>query len=415
MATRIRSPLAECREKVGHTQESLAEELGVERTAVGRWERGTQQPRPWLRHALAATLGLSREQLNDVLRRTARPSVSPDGTADTSPQAAIPMLRQLLDVYDLPSDGPVPPLSILRQQTSALVRHRLNSRYTRIGQALPGTLPALTRALYTCRDGDRTEIASLLVQAYRAADAIADKLGFPDLSARIIGVMQWAAAQAEDPITTATVAYVRAETFFTSSQFGACHRMLEQAAEMLRAPGASAPSSAAVYGALHMRAAVAAARAELLGHAQDHLHEARDMAARLNEGVYAGTAFGHDSLRVHQVTLALDAADPGGALAAAAGWEPPVTLPAERRSHFYIDLGRSHFLAGSADSAFDALGRALLIAPEHVRAHPRVRELVSTSVRRGGTSAARAEMFREKAGIPAETAAATARAVRIAR
>lgn len=47
----------------------------------------------------------------------------------------------------------------------------------------------MQRALCT-HVGQRREVAvSLLVQAYRAADALADKFAYYDLSARIIGLM----------------------------------------------------------------------------------------------------------------------------------------------------------------------------------------------------------------------------------
>ncbi|HWD79609.1 MAG TPA: helix-turn-helix transcriptional regulator [Kribbella sp.] len=46
MATR-RDGLARRRAAMGFTQETLAEHLGLERSTVGRWERGTGTPQPW--------------------------------------------------------------------------------------------------------------------------------------------------------------------------------------------------------------------------------------------------------------------------------------------------------------------------------------------------------------------------------
>lgn len=120
-----------------------------------------------------------------------------------------------------------------------------------------------------------------------------------------------------------------------------------------------------------MRAAVTAARAGLADRAQDHLVEARTVAARVEEGIYHGTAFGPGSVRIHEVTLALDLDAPEVALAAAAGWVPPRHLPAERRSHFYVDIGRAQFRIGRHEAVLDAFDIAHTIAPEHIRAHPR--------------------------------------------
>ncbi|HEV7899970.1 MAG TPA: helix-turn-helix domain-containing protein [Planosporangium sp.] len=62
-----RRRLAQRRKVMGYTQEQLAEELGVDRTTVARWEAGETEPHAWQRPNLADALQLSAEQLNDVL------------------------------------------------------------------------------------------------------------------------------------------------------------------------------------------------------------------------------------------------------------------------------------------------------------------------------------------------------------
>jgi DNA-binding XRE family transcriptional regulator len=62
-----RHALADRREIVGHTQETLAEFVGVEPTTVGRWERSETSPQPWSRPKLAEALAISIEQLNTML------------------------------------------------------------------------------------------------------------------------------------------------------------------------------------------------------------------------------------------------------------------------------------------------------------------------------------------------------------
>lgn len=62
-------PLANRRVIVGYTQEGLAEALGVDRTTIGRWERGEQQPQPWQRPDLARKLRVTLEELDGLLRR----------------------------------------------------------------------------------------------------------------------------------------------------------------------------------------------------------------------------------------------------------------------------------------------------------------------------------------------------------
>jgi DNA-binding XRE family transcriptional regulator len=62
-------PLANRRVVVGYTQEGLAEALGIDRTTIGRWERGEQQPQPWQRPDLALKLGVTLEELDGLLLR----------------------------------------------------------------------------------------------------------------------------------------------------------------------------------------------------------------------------------------------------------------------------------------------------------------------------------------------------------
>jgi tetratricopeptide (TPR) repeat protein/transcriptional regulator with XRE-family HTH domain len=82
-----RRRLTQRRKAVGLTQEQLAEQLGVERTTVARWERGETQPQPWLRVRLAKALHVPADRLEELLAAD---------TVPASPQAqtaAVP--RQL--------------------------------------------------------------------------------------------------------------------------------------------------------------------------------------------------------------------------------------------------------------------------------------------------------------------------------
>ena len=62
-----RRALAERRGVMGHSQEKLAEIVGVELSTVGRWERGETSPQPWCRPALADALAVSLEELDGML------------------------------------------------------------------------------------------------------------------------------------------------------------------------------------------------------------------------------------------------------------------------------------------------------------------------------------------------------------
>jgi transcriptional regulator with XRE-family HTH domain len=62
-----RHGLARRRRAVGLTQERLAEVLRVERSTVTRWESGKAGPQPWIRPRLAEVLGVTAEELSELL------------------------------------------------------------------------------------------------------------------------------------------------------------------------------------------------------------------------------------------------------------------------------------------------------------------------------------------------------------
>ena len=62
-----RVELARRRREACKTQESLAAEVGVERTTVARWEAGGTMPSLWVRPRLANALDVSLEMLDNIL------------------------------------------------------------------------------------------------------------------------------------------------------------------------------------------------------------------------------------------------------------------------------------------------------------------------------------------------------------
>jgi transcriptional regulator with XRE-family HTH domain len=112
MATR-REGLARRRKAVGFTQESLAECLGLDRSTVGRWERGIETPQPWNQPDLAGALKISLETLDVLLCGSTLPAVSPsDRVADA---VRTPHRLDLITVAHL------------RERV-----HRLDERYDRV-------------------------------------------------------------------------------------------------------------------------------------------------------------------------------------------------------------------------------------------------------------------------------------------
>ncbi|MBE1875042.1 helix-turn-helix transcriptional regulator [Myceligenerans pegani] len=61
------SALAQRRLDMGLAQQGLAEEIGVQLSTVGRWERGVTKPSPWARRRLCEVLDVSPDELSVLL------------------------------------------------------------------------------------------------------------------------------------------------------------------------------------------------------------------------------------------------------------------------------------------------------------------------------------------------------------
>ncbi|MDI6408147.1 helix-turn-helix transcriptional regulator [Streptomyces albus] len=366
--SRVGESIAAARQLARMAQKELADASGVSYSMVRAIERGARMPGDSVLDALAAVLGVDPARL-----------LGNHGNTDSRVHDEIPELSRVIAAYDMPQDGPVRPLHELRAAVEEAVTWRVGAQYLRIARGIPSLLDELARALDGVRDGaERREVAQLLVAAYRAADAVAYKFGYRDLSARLVELMRWAATGAEDPLLDATVAYVRTETFFAAEAHDPGLRALERALDS--APVTPGRAEVAARGTLHMRAAVIAGRAGCEDAALMHIDEARRCGDQVPEGIYEGTVFGPSSIRIHEVSLAVSL---GGrhlqrALDIAHEWAPPRTLSAERRSGFYIELGRAQLWAGQPDHAFESLKVARRIAPQHTREHRWVREDIAT-------------------------------------
>jgi transcriptional regulator with XRE-family HTH domain len=351
------------------TQQNLADAASVSLSMIRKIEQGSRVPGDRVLISISEALDVAPERFS---------ADTPDRT-DSRVHAAIPALRAAIATYDLPDDGPTSALSSLQTRVDKAMRQRLASHYTQLVTDLPELLSASIRAFHTTDGRQKEEAAALLTMVYRAADAVASKYGYDDLSDRIIELMRWAAGHSDDPLLHASVAYVRTETFFANNDLSSGLRRLELAIDAT--PSAVTVDSMAARGALHMRAAVVAGALIDAEAASMHLAQAHKLARLVPEGVYLGTAFGPSSVHIHDVSTAVELGHGQRALDLAQEWAPSHDLPAERRSHYYIDLAQAQLWRGWRNDAFESLHVARRIAPQHTREHPRVREALTTLLR----------------------------------
>lgn len=359
--------ISACRRARRLTQTRLASASHVSYAMIRAIERGARQPSDEVLEAIAAVLVIDASQLRTGHVGTER-----------RVHRALPELSAVITGYEIPQGPPRRTASELTEAVGTVVDWRLGAQYGWIAEAVPGLLRDAIRYAHTARGSEQQAATRILAAAARAADAIAFKYGAHDLSARLIDLMRWAADRTGDPLVQAATAYVRTEVFLAARAHAVGLAELEQAIDDAPPP-LSHPTTAA-RGALHMRAAVVAGRCEDSDTADIHLKHARrlgDQVAR--EVVCLGTAFGPDSVRIHELSVAVslgrDHVD--RALRVATEWKPAASLPAERRSGFYIELARAQEWAGLRADAFESLKAARAAAPQHTREHPWAREVMS--------------------------------------
>ncbi|MFI2620191.1 helix-turn-helix domain-containing protein [Streptomyces sp. NPDC018584] len=360
--------IAAARKAKRQRQVDLARDAFVSLAMIKAIERGARQPSDATLEAIAAALGVDPTRLLTSFTGTER-----------RVHAALPDMSASIAAYDVPVAAGRRGLDELQQAVDEAATWRVAAQYGLIAQHAPALLTDTLAAFHTTTD--RRAAARLVVSAARSADAVAYKYGARDLSARLIDLMRWAAPHAEDPLLTPSVAYVRTETFFIARAHEAGTRAPEAAVDT--SPAVTDQQTAAARGALHMRAAVIAGRAKNVDAANEHLRLARELSERVREGTYLGTAFGPESVRIHEVSVAVSLGSDhiNRAFTVARKWAPSTDLPAERRSGFWIELAQAQLWGNRFDDAFESLKAARLIAPQHTREHPWARHIAATLLR----------------------------------
>jgi transcriptional regulator with XRE-family HTH domain len=356
------------------TQQQLADRAGVSKSLVSKVEAGAR-PGSWdLAIAVARALRVDAGALMGT--------AGTEGAIDQI-TAALPAIRRALALYDCPPDAPAArSLRDLADDVDAACRMRLDAKYVALARLIPSLISDLTSIAHTSTGRSREQAYWLLAAAYRCADAIASKFGHLDLSCTAVDRITWAAERSADDLMIGTAMYVRAQVFFENGAHSAGLRLIGSIAEPLAARAVLDPRAASVYGALHARAAVLAAQGGNADAARTHLKIASAAANVVGTDTeYYYTSFGPSNVRIHQVAVAVELGDGAAAMAAAAGWNPPARLPAERSSHHLIDLARAQVWERDYQGAIASVDSARRIAPQHTRAHPYAKYAVERVLR----------------------------------
>jgi tetratricopeptide (TPR) repeat protein len=243
-------------------------------------------------------------------------------------------------------------------------------------------IPELEYAARKTSGADRQRVCIAKAKAYHAAAGVLSKLGETAAAWVAVDRAITAAEEADDPLLMAEGAFRLAIVFQGARRFDLAERTAETAANALgRLVDAAEPEAVALRGALYLQLAVVSARVNEGEQAYDYLARAREAANWLgaDRNDY-NTEFGPTNVLLHEVNVAVELGDAGRALRVAAKADTSKLSP-ERRARLLIDVARAYSQRRQPDQIARTLREADAIAPEQVRAHPILRELLLDALR----------------------------------
>ncbi|MEU9516813.1 helix-turn-helix domain-containing protein [Micromonospora sp. NPDC048169] len=387
--------VAEERKLAGWTQARLATEANVSHSLVKQVEQGRVPASPAFIAACARALKVGVQELLDQ----PYPRENHD---EHMVHAGIPDLRRELAVYRIPpEDIPVRSIDDLAKDVARASKLRHMVKLEELGGLLPTLLHDLRVAWYSTDGPEQERIFGLLAEAYAATSQVVYKLGYIDLASLAVDRYEWAAAQSGDQLAVLAGDYQRAGEMICAADWAGAEKFLEQSRKQIEPEiGKGDPKVLSMWGNLHLKSGLAAARAGRKDTADAHLAEATETAARI--GVDRDDyrlCFGPTNAKIWSVGLAVEALDGTTAVKRAKGMQLPSSTPRERAGHHYIDLARAFLLHGDREGAFSALQLARRIAPTQTRYHPMVHETVRALARQEARSTETLRGFAAWCGI----------------
>lgn len=316
-------------------------------------------------NAVARTLEVHPNEISGRLFEGFNPAV------DSGHTAVLDATRQLRRA-ELPAESEHHrPLSELATALTLVTRQRGEARYARIVADSVDLLAELHVA-YECATGREQEDAyGLFALVCKELHSAAYGLGLAEVIALSQMRAAWASARSGNPHLLGMSDYLAARDLWTTNDYGDALFVLDRSAVALQSSAERGDAAAAsLFGSLHLRAAVTAARSGNADEAYARLAIAEQALAWAPPADPYTMWWSAGNVGIHYVGVAAELCDGVEAVRRAGDLSTPLGLPKSRLGHFYLDLSRAHIWLGNGELALAALERADRLAPELVRHHP---------------------------------------------
>ncbi|WP_344967015.1 helix-turn-helix transcriptional regulator [Streptosporangium fragile] len=369
--------IARARHRKGWDQATLAEKIGRSVSWLSKVENGRMPlDRMSVVGQLAEALGV------EVAELTGQPYRHETEDLDSG-HSAIPGLRLALQQATMPGGaallGNREPRSLDELEANVRLAEQLrqDAKFTALGEVLPSIITDLL-LITSDASADRDRAEALMLRACHMARVSSNLLGHHDLGWTAVQRELVAAQQVGAPELVAAASWDLCGVWLHEAALDPAKNAALSALDQLEPHvGSGGDALRALWGAMHLRAAVAFARLWNQGEAESHLAEARQVAEGLpaNGNVFQ-TQFNRVNTTIHAVEISMELGRPRDVITRAEQVEIGEIASSERQAHYWTCAAAGYHMNRKENEAVEALLRADRIAPQHVRNRPLVRNIV---------------------------------------
>jgi len=299
----------------------------------------------------------------------------------------VPAVARLLDAllstscHATETDTP-PSLQDLAARVAAIKGDYQACRYDSARDRLVTLLPAVAAARLQLSGNERSRLDVLSTDMYHVVASLLLKCGDHAMALVAAERSTRCGLDSADPVAVGASARIMTHALMGSGHSREAVGLAQKAAiDLEQATRLGSSDSVAVYGALLLRGAIAAARAENRDSAGAMLGEAGRAAARLGrDGNDRWTCFGPTNVLQHRVTVALALGDAGTAITFARQVQLGKITLAERKASLFVEIAQAYTQWGRHENGLSALRTAYGIAPEEIRSRPAAHRIVTDLV-----------------------------------
>ncbi|GAA3143353.1 helix-turn-helix transcriptional regulator [Planomonospora alba] len=369
--------IARARHRKGWDQATLAEKIGRSVSWLSKVENGRLPlDRMSVVGQLAEALGVEMAEL------TGQPYRHETDDLDSG-HSAVPGLRLALQQATMPGGatllGDREPRGLAELEANVRLAEQLrqDAKFTALGEVLPSIITDLL-LITSGGTADRDRAEALMLRACHMARVSSNLLGHHDLGWTAVQRELVAAQQVGAPELVAAASWDLCGVWLHEAALDPAKNAALSALDQLEPyVGTGDDTIRALWGALHLRAAVAYSRLWDQTEAESHLAEARQIAERLpaNGNVFQ-TQFNRVNTTIHAVEVSMELGRPRDVITRAEQVEIAQIASSERQAYYWTCTAAGYHMNRKDNEAVEALLRADRIAPQHVRNRPLVRNIV---------------------------------------